>query len=45
MTWFISKPISAEDSDTPHDRGRDYWPNTATERANIDTTKYTAHIA
>ena len=21
MTWFISKPTSAEDSDTPHDTG------------------------
>lgn len=23
MTWFISKPTSAEDSDTPHFRGPD----------------------
>jgi hypothetical protein len=29
MTWFISKPISAEDSDTPHPYGRFAPPRAA----------------
>ena len=27
MTWFISQPISAEDSDTPHHHNRETTNN------------------
>jgi hypothetical protein len=33
MTWFISKPTSAEDSDTP--QAPDYPPNTTQTRTRL----------